>query len=203
MPRNTPEQAEARRTQITQAAWRCFSRDGFHATSMDDVIREAGLSAGAVYRYFPGKAALVRGAVEQAFRTAGSAFEALLEADVPPPPAEAVAAVVRRIDEAARQGDADLGRLAVTAWGEALRDPLLAELAGEIYGRVRSAFGTLVERWQAAGQLPPGDRDELAAALFSLVPGYLLQRTLLGDVEAEGYARALALLLPGSGASDR
>jgi AcrR family transcriptional regulator len=33
----------------------CFARQGYHATSMDDVVRESGLSVGAIYSYFPSK----------------------------------------------------------------------------------------------------------------------------------------------------
>ena len=43
MPRITAERREARRTAILAAARRCFSRDGFHQTSMPDIAREAGL----------------------------------------------------------------------------------------------------------------------------------------------------------------
>lgn len=33
----------------------CFARQGYHATSMDDVVRESGLSVGAIYSYFRSK----------------------------------------------------------------------------------------------------------------------------------------------------
>ena len=33
----------------------CFARQGYHATSMDDVVRESGLSVGAIYSYFASK----------------------------------------------------------------------------------------------------------------------------------------------------
>jgi AcrR family transcriptional regulator len=33
----------------------CFARQGYRATSMDDVVRESGLSVGAIYSYFPSK----------------------------------------------------------------------------------------------------------------------------------------------------
>ncbi|HEX3781251.1 MAG TPA: TetR family transcriptional regulator, partial [Pseudonocardiaceae bacterium] len=34
-----------RRRQILTCAWTCFSRNGFHATSMDDIIAATGMSA--------------------------------------------------------------------------------------------------------------------------------------------------------------
>ena len=59
MPRVSEAHLAARRQQILDAARVCFTRNGFHATSMQDVIAEAGLSVGAVYRYFRSKEELV------------------------------------------------------------------------------------------------------------------------------------------------
>ena len=56
---------QARREQILDAALRSFGRNGFHATTMQDVATEAGLSPGALYRYFPGKTDLVAALAKQ------------------------------------------------------------------------------------------------------------------------------------------
>ena len=50
-----------RRQEILAAAERAFVRHGFHAATMLHVAEEAGMSAGNLYRYFPGKEALVEG----------------------------------------------------------------------------------------------------------------------------------------------
>jgi AcrR family transcriptional regulator len=55
VPKITPAHEQQRRTQILAAAMACFARQGYHATSMDDVVRESGLSVGAIYSYFPSK----------------------------------------------------------------------------------------------------------------------------------------------------
>ena len=47
MPKISPAQEQQRRAQILGAAMACFAREGYHATSMDDVVRESGLSVGA------------------------------------------------------------------------------------------------------------------------------------------------------------
>ncbi len=44
-----------RRAQIIQAAARIFSRTGYHAASVDDIIREAAVARGTFYLYFPSK----------------------------------------------------------------------------------------------------------------------------------------------------
>jgi AcrR family transcriptional regulator len=55
VPKISPAHEQQRRTQILAAAMSCFARQGYHATSMDDVVRESGLSVGAIYSYFPSK----------------------------------------------------------------------------------------------------------------------------------------------------
>src|SRR6266478_2132724 len=58
MPKTSEAAKEARRTQILDAAVRCFARTGYYATTIEDVVRETGLSRGALYLYFPSKEAL-------------------------------------------------------------------------------------------------------------------------------------------------
>jgi AcrR family transcriptional regulator len=55
VPKISPAHEQQRRAQILRAALACFARQGYHATSMDDVVRESGLSVGAIYSYFPSK----------------------------------------------------------------------------------------------------------------------------------------------------
>jgi len=59
MPKVTEQHREARRAQILNAARRCFVRQGFHETSMQELLAEAGLSSGAVYGYFSSKDELI------------------------------------------------------------------------------------------------------------------------------------------------
>jgi len=47
--------SEERKAQIFQAALTCFSRKGYHQTTMDDIVAESGLSKGALYWYFESK----------------------------------------------------------------------------------------------------------------------------------------------------
>jgi len=58
--RVTEAHLKARRDQIVNAAWACFARMGYHQTTMQDIATEAGLSAGAIYRYYPSKEAVLR-----------------------------------------------------------------------------------------------------------------------------------------------
>src|SRR5438874_6116869 len=65
MPKVLPDYLEKRRQQILGAAAACFSRNGFHRTSMQEICGEADLSPGAIYRYFRSKEEIIA-AISQA-----------------------------------------------------------------------------------------------------------------------------------------
>ncbi len=58
MPKTSEAAKEARRTQILDAAVRCFARRGYYETTIEDLVAETGLSRGALYVYYPSKEAI-------------------------------------------------------------------------------------------------------------------------------------------------
>ena len=56
--RRTKEEAAATRRQVMEAALRVFSQNGYAATTLDDIAREAGVTRGAIYWHFSNKADL-------------------------------------------------------------------------------------------------------------------------------------------------
>ncbi|GAA3242758.1 TetR/AcrR family transcriptional regulator [Dactylosporangium siamense] len=205
MPRVSEAHLAARREQIIEAATRCFLRNGFHQTSMQDVIKEAGLSVGAFYRYFDSKAALIKAIAGEKIGIVQATADHLLAQD-PAPPLLAV------IDDLLRQIDVNLTdngtvRIAVQVWGEAVHDPEFAALISEIYGRIRGNAVALARRAQETGQLPAGaDPAAVGSAIFGLIQGYILQRVLIGQVDRETYVGGVGALLQagtGAGREDR
>src|SRR5436189_6421735 len=59
MPRVPRAYLDARRESIVDAARRAFYRRGTHSTTMAEVAAEAGLTPGALYRYFQNKDVLI------------------------------------------------------------------------------------------------------------------------------------------------
>jgi len=194
MPRVTDEYLEQRRQQILDAARRCFARQGFYETSMQDVFHEAGLSAGAVYRYFKSKDELVQAISASVFDRMAAAIEGAL-AEEPVPGLDEIAA---RLAAAAQElsGEDGPARVAPPAWAAALHNPALATTVRGILGPLRAGWVKAAQRMRDDRRLPPGaDVDAAGAVLFALLPGFLLQHLILGDTDAATLQRGLRQLL--------
>ena len=63
-----PARDQSTEERILDAGRACFSRFGFRKTVMEDIAREADLSRGSLYRYFPDKEALYRAVSERETR---------------------------------------------------------------------------------------------------------------------------------------
>ena len=184
MPRVSEAHLEARRRQILDAARVCFTRNGFHSTSMQDILRESGLSAGAVYRYFPGKEQIITAIALEAM----GALEAAFAGDDEAPVLVLLERALRAVDERAERDD--VGRLALQVWAEAGRSEALREPLAEA---VRAARATLEQRLERTH--PDLDAADVAATVVALIPGYLHARVIVRDMDAERYLRGFEGLL--------
>src|SRR5262249_43088830 len=128
MPKVTEEHLQARRRQILSAALRCFARQGFHRTTMQDIFREAYLSPGAVYTYFSGKDELI-GAIIGEMMGFIAATAALFTERLPDGrlrrPGEALAEVINRYQELELGTVEERARIFPHLVGEQQRDPQL------------------------------------------------------------------------------
>jgi TetR/AcrR family transcriptional repressor of nem operon len=57
---------ESTRTRILRAAFQLFHEQGYHATGVATILREAGVNPGSLYHAFPSKEALLTGVLEYA-----------------------------------------------------------------------------------------------------------------------------------------
>ncbi|MBQ0993122.1 TetR/AcrR family transcriptional regulator [Micromonospora sp. PSH03] len=199
MPRVSEEYRAGRRAEILAAAAQLFAANGFHATSMADIITESGLSAGAVYRYFRSKEDLIAAVAETALSAASETFATLLADRAAPSPEQVITAIIETTTDRFIHDPVtgvDLTRIGVQVWAEALRSPELAARASDVYRRLRGQFAEVARRWQAAGHLPAAAVPEQAgAAMLSLVQGFILQRLLVSDTDADGYLAGVKALL--------
>ena len=177
------------------SAWQSFSRNGFHATSMDDVIAATGMSSSAVYRYFRSKEELIDATADEGLALVRDIFTAVLDADPLPGPAEVLDVIVAEVRSRAENPDYDLSRIAIQTWAEALRRPSLHDRASALYQETRDRLGELARRWQADGRLPVAtDPESVAATVFALMHGLIVCHHLSTDISADSLKQGLAAL---------
>ncbi len=69
---------EAKRSAILETSKILFSRNGFHNTSISDIVKETGLPVGTIYTYFKSKDAIVQDIVEEGWSDFYSRLERAL-----------------------------------------------------------------------------------------------------------------------------
>ncbi|MBW8794123.1 MAG: TetR/AcrR family transcriptional regulator [Streptomyces sp.] len=211
MPRITPERREAKRAEIVAAARRCFSRDGFHQTSMPDIAAEAGVSAGAPYRYFASKEEIILAIASDAFRLVFEPVERLAASTDHASVADLLAASLDALnadtvtDSAGRQVPVDeLLRCAVQSWSELLRNDAVRARAVEGFQGVLHSITEALRRGRAAGSVPPSVEPEHGArVVMGLLHGCLLQRVAFGLTDTTGFGDDVRTLLGGTNGSTR
>ena len=204
MPRLTDATRAERRIHVLTSAWVCFSRNGYHQTSMDDVIAETGMSSSAVYRYFRSKDELIDASAEEGMTAVRDVFERARAQDPLPGPEELIGALVQALHERAAHERYDLTRLAMSTWAEAVRSPHLQARAGMLYGESLNSIAAILRVWQTRGQVRAGvDIAGAAYVLSSLLHGLIVNHHLIGPVDSETVInglRALGLFLDGDSA---
>lgn len=205
MPRISEQRRDAKRAEIVAAARRCFSRDGFHRTSMPDIAVEAGVSVGAPYRYFTGKGELILEIAGQAFRAVFGPVEALVAGSGAISLPDLVAACVAAVDadEATDVTGApvpvvELLRCAVQAWSELLRDPALRKGANAGFDVLRGHLEQALRRGQIARTVPAElDPEQGSRLVIALLHGVVLQRVAFGLEDLAGMTDSWRLLVTG------
>lgn len=194
MPRHAdPALPTRRRSQILDAARTCFRNRGFRQTTIEDICVEAGMSPGALYRYFGSKADIISAIALDARAEAEALLDQLSDAD----------GLIDGLAELARaffstfDGEGE-GALLADIWAEAARDPVLAKALKQ---RDRVALGRVaaaLERAQRQGAIYPALSPEQAAeTLMATLEGMALRRALYADGRQEADAvrrfRAIAV----------
>jgi AcrR family transcriptional regulator len=152
-----------RRRQIVDAACRCFAAKGVHRTRISDVQQESGLSAGAVYAYFPNKDELIRAAAAQVMASVADAAAGALRAAGPGTPREAVERAV-----AAVRGAEPRLALVVDFWTAVRGDAGAAEGVRASFARIHGECVGAARRMSAA------DPEQTGTEMFHLLQGALV-----------------------------
>lgn len=199
MPKISDARRAERRAQIIDAARRCFQRDGVQATTIDDIIRASGLSAGAVYSYFKSKDELTLASLAANLSGLQEALAPYLR-DLVPEPGQLLEAISDLILTYSARDGYDSRRIAIMGWSEAQRNEAFRDVLRGFYFGFRDELRRIAESWQRRGTIAEtASVDDVSKAMMSVLLGFVAQSAILGDVTPDMLVRGLRDLSNGSG----
>jgi AcrR family transcriptional regulator len=182
------------RRALLDAAARVFARRGIDAASLEEVAAEAGLTKGAIYSNFAGKADLVEAVVESNLRSNLDVGVAAVAArGSMPQRAQALGDELTR----AIAGQHEWHLLFLELWQRAVRaedrDGTLMDHRRELHDTITTAIATLAEQTGTDLPLPP---ERLATVLLALWHGFSMEQQINPEhVPADLFGQVLALLV--------
>lgn len=162
-----------RRRHVIAAAADLLLHRGYHATTMDDIARAAGMSKKTVYQVFSSKAELFEGLLSDWF----APFAAPIDDDDRPPREVLTEALVRLAHVALSERQVLLMRLLIAE--TSCSEEMTQALDRQCIGRGRGALEQWLAARAACGALAVEDPREAANMLFYSAVGDFLMRLLL------------------------
>lgn len=192
------ELSAERKNQILDTAAAVFAQRGFHQARVDDIVRESGLSKGAIYWYFKSKDEIVRALMQRFFDQEMQDLQALLQQEGSV--SERLLVYVRRVAADVQHIEATgLMPLFYDFYTLAIRQEDIRQFLQSYFETFRAALVPLIEQGIARGELRPVDAQAAAVSLGALYEGLILLRTI--DPQrvplAEQMESATRLLLEG------
>jgi AcrR family transcriptional regulator len=197
MPKITDARRESRRQQILTAARACFSRDGFHATTTADIVRESSVSQGTLYLYFATKDDIIAALADD--RQQGDAFLHALAESEPDPVAGLFLMLELYGRSLADPRRAEMRRVGIQGWGEALRNERIRDSITGGLAKVRAAIVRLIERGQAAGEVKANvDPEAAARIMIATFQGLMLQVSCDEPMDLPAVGRLMRRMIAGA-----
>jgi AcrR family transcriptional regulator len=179
-----------RRPQILDAAESCFTRSGFHRTTMQDVAGEAGMVPGNLYRYFSSKDALILALIERDRAEIAADFAALGGTG------DLMGAFRTLGHRHFIEKPREKAVLTLEIWSEAARNPAIAEVMGGVQAEVRRGIIAVCEKARLKGGIPDKvDLDAVARLILTLSDGLIRRKALDPDFESETEVATLLNLI--------
>jgi TetR/AcrR family transcriptional regulator, repressor for uid operon len=185
MPKISDAKKQARRLEILDVAARCFAREGFHCTTMEDIIRELQSSPGAVYCYFAGKNEIVAAIAEQRHMRESALLGELLVLDNV---SEGLERLANKFFKMLHDPlEKERRKLTIQLWAESLRDKRIRRIV-ERGIRQRDLLTLAVRRAQESGQIREDlDPDAFSRVLLAVIQGFILQQAWEPKLDTAGY----------------
>ncbi|VIO67042.1 TetR/AcrR family transcriptional regulator [Bradyrhizobium ivorense] len=196
MPKVKPETLAIRREEILRAAEICFARQGFHQTTIQDVIKQSGLSAGCIYGHFTGKEELIQAIGESRHERDSALLTVKGDGD---DPLQSLRAIARGfLGDLQKEDGLRARRVALQLWAEALRDDVVRD---QVVGGIRQPIALIIDllrRGQKSGAIDRSVQPRGAArAMVAMFQGIVLQRLWGETVSTSEAMQAFDIFLAG------
>ncbi len=179
MPKVSEAHVAARRQQILGAARACFARQGFHQTSIQDICKEAGLSPGAVYRYFPSKEHIIAATCLECQE--GIIAMIGMARSQGTSPLETVNIIIEHgLEMLGSESFPEFGMMNIQGWSEAMRSNEVKEaLLTATFDTLGQAIAGLIEEAQQSGQIDSNLTPQaVACIIIGMFHGLVLHKSL-------------------------
>ena len=156
----------AREHQILCAAKKCFVANGFHGTSMRQILAAAGISSGGAYNYFSSKDDIVKGLVEAERKDIDLLLEGLSQCRDP------LLGIAQLVFDSIAHTSRDDAVLAAEIYAESCRNPAIGNVMQTNTERIRHALHTPIAHGTRLGVIRSCfSTRELTEWLLALVDG--------------------------------
>ncbi|MDX2224255.1 MAG: TetR/AcrR family transcriptional regulator [Rhodospirillaceae bacterium] len=191
MRRRDDARHSRQRARILEVAQRCFAVGGFHQTGMAEICAAAGMSPGALYRYFDSKQAIIEAMAEQERQDNRRALAPLATAD------NVIDGLLRVVAGLAPMwGSRAAGRLTLEVGAEAARNDRIAEIFAAADADVRELLTAALRTGQERGEVRRNlDPAATAFVLIALVDGLIGRGAFPLPVPRKAVSAALADLI--------
>jgi TetR/AcrR family transcriptional repressor of uid operon len=168
--RSRAERRDQQTQRILDAATICFVRSGFQGASMQQICAEAGMSPGALYRYFASKEAIIEAISEADRRQDAELFNVILSnPDVVDGVVTGAMAHIRHVHES------HTAPLFAEICAESMRNPSVESFCRKNMEQVMNMFATYLGGAKARGEIdPPVELDVLLPTLMAIAHGMAL-----------------------------
>lgn len=194
MPKVSQEYLDARRSEILDAAIVCFSRDGLHCTTMQDIVRQSGLSPGAIYNYFKSKEEIIAAiATRRQEKEREHVASAINEG-----PADKALLRLRDafLDELSNPEERQRRRVSVQLWAEAQRNAEIRKIVERSFAEPRKLISKLFVKAQNCGAIVNSiDAERLASFVIAIFHGLVLQNEWDKNFSVTPHKELISLLM--------
>lgn len=177
-PKVTEEYKQIVREEILQAAEDLFARKGYHETSMDDIVKESGLSKGAIYGYFDSKQELFLALSEKYLESELGAIRSVFS------PNDSALKKLKIATEMHFDGieeSIEVCRMNLECWTEAPRIESLHHRMKSRYEMIHKFIAEMISEGIKKGEFRQDiDPDALSSIIHAAIDGLNLQRAVIG-----------------------